>query len=192
MRTPCGVGHQSVDLLTRVGLSLWDCLTPNHIYIVPQTFRLVNTFFKIFFGGWGGNWTAHSPLAQQVSYHWTTQPFLPSLIFYREDTWREPRGFEFSFSLWRLGRELNLRSSLANISKGATLLYLNQLCEGRATLTSQPSLLTSLLYHILRGLSIGFLVGEPRKSHRRPHLGQHSCFLTLLLYHTLRGLSRGF
>ena len=48
MRTPCGVGQQDGVLLTLVGLSLWDCPTPNHIYIVPQTFQLVNTFFKIF------------------------------------------------------------------------------------------------------------------------------------------------
>ena len=44
-RTPCGVGQQDGVLLTLVGLSLWDCPTPNHIYIVPQTFQFVNTFF---------------------------------------------------------------------------------------------------------------------------------------------------
>ena len=44
-RTPCGVGHWGEVLLALVGTSLRDCLSPNHIHIVPQTFRLVNTIF---------------------------------------------------------------------------------------------------------------------------------------------------
>ena len=43
-----------------------------------------------------------SPLTTFILYHkpfsLSIPFFLPSLIFFREDTWREPRGFEFSFS----------------------------------------------------------------------------------------------
>ena len=67
----------------------------------------------------------------------TTQ--MPNLIFYREDTWREPRGFPGQFSFSRRG-----------YSKRT-----NPILSASRFLVSSP--LTPLLYHNLGDLSRGFL-----------------------------------
>ena len=59
--------------------------------------------------------------------------FVPSLIFFREDTWREPRGFpgQFSFSHWPCSVHLHFQGlwsifSLLNLYSGSGSFWFNR------------------------------------------------------------------
>ena len=92
--------------------------------------------------------------------------FLPNLIFYREDTWQEPRG---SFS-YRMGHNLN--PSLRNWQG---VFFRVSFPQQVFSLTCSTDATPIVALHLRPGVFEEF-----------------SLSFVPLLYHTLRGLSRGF